>query len=76
VKKAYQRRMRIARVVRLLVMTTMYRHPARRAALQRRSASPRQQPSQPPAAHKSPVRQQAVIADSDAQAGNQIKAQK
>lgn len=76
VKKAYQRRMRIARVVRLLVMTTMYRHPPGRAALQGRSASPRQHAPQPPPAHKASVRQQAMIADADAQAGDQIKDQK
>ena len=55
--------MRIAVLVSHLMVTPVNRSPTSRATLQRRRAAPSQNPSQPTRRNKSPVRKQAMVAN-------------
>lgn len=73
VQKAAQRRMRIAVLVSHLMMTPVNRRPTSWATLQCRRTAPGQYSSQPTRRNKSPMREQAMVANADRKSGDQIE---
>lgn len=75
-KKAHQRRVWVALLVRRLMMPAVNARPTRRASLQSGGAHPGENAPQPATTPESTVCQKPVIADTDGKSGAEVKTEK